>query len=174
LANSDETFIALGEIVRPHGVQGELRVKLYNADSEVLFDLDKVRIELPSGGVDELTLDAVRPAGDALLIRAHSVADRNAAEALRGAVLSVPRSALPALDEDEFYVCDVIGASAQLEDGSSFGLITDYRTYPSVEVFVILGDGKQYEIPNLEDFVVHVDLPSKRVVFRSIEDFETR
>jgi len=174
LADSDDTYIALGEIVRPHGVQGELRVRLYNADSEVLFDLDKVRVELPSGGVDELLLESVRPAGDALLMRVRNVLDRNAAEALRGAKLTVLRSALPAVDDGEFYVCDIIGASAELEDGSSFGRVIDYRSYPTVEVFVVHGDGKQYEIPNLEGFVLSVDPASKRVVFQSIEDFETR
>ena len=141
MAKSDDTYISLGEIVRPHGIQGELRVKLYNADSRVLFDLEKVRVELPSGGVEELCLESVRSAGDALLVRVRSVTDRNGAEALRGAKFTVLRSALPAADDDEFYICDIIGGSAELEDGTSFGRIIDFRSYPTVEVFVVEGDG---------------------------------
>ncbi|MBI5531362.1 MAG: 16S rRNA processing protein RimM [Deltaproteobacteria bacterium] len=171
---ADDSFVEIGKVVRPHGVQGELRVQLYNPDSEVLFEVDKVHALLPDGSDREIKIDSVRAASAGIvLLTLEGVAGRDAAETMRGVVLSVPRTTLPAPGEGEFYVCDVIGAHVFLQDGTEVGKVVDYRAYPTTEVLLIQGESKRYEVPLVADFVDSVDARAGRVVLLSIDGFES-
>jgi len=92
---------------------------------------------------------------------------RAAAELLRGAAVCVDRTLFPPLDEDEFYVCDVIGARLVGPSGD-VGFVENFVSYPSAEVLVVrlqngVGNG-QVELPLVEDFVVRVEAGAGREV----------
>lgn len=166
--------VEIAQIVRAHGVTGELRVRLFNSDSDVLFDLESVRLRLPDGAVREADIASARPAADGfVLLRIEGVSDRNQAEALRGAVLVVSRSDLPPVEEGEFYVCDILGADVFLVDGTRLGTVSDYRSYPSTDVLVVQGDRRRWEVPLVDDFVASVDPANRRIELHSVDGLET-
>ncbi|MCU0690206.1 MAG: ribosome maturation factor RimM [Polyangiaceae bacterium] len=169
-----DSWIDIADLMRPHGIRGELRAKLHNPDSDVLFSANSVRVRLPTGSERDMPIVFARAASPGVvLIAFEGVGDRNAADALRGAVLSVPRSLLPAPSDNEFYVCDVIGARVVLVDGTPVGEVIDYRSYPTTDVLVIEGDEKRYEVPMIDDFVERVDVGAHSVVLRTIDGFES-
>jgi 16S rRNA processing protein RimM len=174
MPDADDSFVEIGKVVRPHGVQGELRVMLFNADSEVLLEVDKIRARLPDGVAQDMTIESARAAAAGIvLMRLKGVQGRNAAEALRGTVFSVPRSSLPPAEDGEFYICDVLGASVSLVDGTEIGKVVDHRAYPTTEVIVVQAEDKRYEVPLVGDFVASVDVQAKRVVLHSIDGLES-
>lgn len=167
----DNDWIPLAEIARPHGVVGELRLRLFNADSDLLLEVDEVLLRLKTGEEHEVSVDRARRADDAILMRLHSVNDRNRADELRGALVCVRRADFPPLEEDEFYVGDVIGAEVLLAD-APFGVVKDYRNYPSVDVFVVDTEAGVYEVPNREGYVLWIDVPGRQIALESIEGLE--
>lgn len=154
-------------VARPHGVRGELRLRPYNADSDLLLEVSEVMLRLPSGESEVLSFEHARRAHDAILVKLPRRDDRNAVEELRGAELLVRREDFPPLEDDEFYVCDVIGASVVAPEGE-IGRIEGLLSYPTVDVFVVRGEGgARFEIPLLDDFVERVDVAGKKVLVTS-------
>ena len=96
--------VILAAVAGAHGVGGEVRLKLF-AES-----LDSLKAHKALfAGERPLTLKSVKPGGNGAIARFAEIADRGAAEALRGTLLTVPRDALPPLGEGEYYHADLIG-----------------------------------------------------------------
>ncbi|HVK71393.1 MAG TPA: ribosome maturation factor RimM [Polyangium sp.] len=157
-ADAPRRFVAVAEIARAHGIQGELRLKVYHEGSELLGQRPTLKLRLPDGVERAADITSIRSANKAVLARIAGVADRDAADALRGAILLVPRDEFPTLDEGEFYACDVEGARAELGSGEVVGRVLALASYPTCEVLVVeRTDGTKIEVPLLDDFVASVD-----------------
>ena len=157
MTSSSDRLVAVAEVARPHGVTGELRLKVYNPESS-LFGRGRAVVLEQGETRTERTIQASRPTEGALLVRLSGIDDRNAAEALRGARVFVRRSAFPDLEDGEFYACDVEGARAELEDGELVGTVRELRNYPSVAVLVVeTSSGESLEFPLVEAFVASID-----------------
>ena len=144
-ASSDrgERRIALAAIAGAHGVKGELRLKLF---SESAISLSAHR-KLYVGGAERRLL-AIRDGGKTAVARFEGVADRSAAEALRGSLVEVDRSALPALGDDEYYHVDLIGLRAVDRDGAPVGAVVAVENYGAGDLLEIeLDGGKRSLIP---------------------------
>jgi 16S rRNA processing protein RimM len=169
-----EAWVPVAEVARPHGVRGEVRLKLYNGDSDVLLDLEEVLVRLPGGEEHEVSIDAARRADQAILMKLHSIDDRDRADEIRGAVLCVRRGDFPALEAGEFYACDVIGAEVLAPDGTGIGRVRELRSYPSVDALIVdaADGGKPWEIPLVEAFVREVDVERGRVSLSTLDGIE--
>lgn len=151
-------------VARPHGVRGELRLRPYNVDSDLLLEVSEVMLRLPSGETELLSFEHARRAHDAILAKLPGRDDRNAVEELRGAELLVRREDFPPLEEDEFYVCDIVGGAVVGPEGE-IGKVEGLLSYPTVEVFLVRGEGgERFEIPLLDDFIEKVDVATKQVL----------
>jgi 16S rRNA processing protein RimM len=162
-------LVALAEIARPHGVKGELKLKLYNADSDLLLEAEEVVIEHTDGEREIARIQSARRANDALLVRLEGCGDRDEADALRGAKLLLPRDVFPPLDEGEFYVVDIVGAKVISPDGE-VGTVEDMITYPTCDAFVVVTTRGRIEIPLVEGVVEGVDTAERivRVTSRAV------
>jgi 16S rRNA processing protein RimM len=168
-----DDWVPLAEVARPHGVKGELRLRLFNATSDVLLDQDEVLVRLPEGEEHEVSVERARRADDAILIKLFSVDDRDRAEEMRGAQICVRRRDFPEAEPDEFYAIDIVGAEARLA-GERVGVVAELITYPSIEVLLIhADDGKgDWEVPLTEMFIGKVDVPNKVVELVTLDDIE--
>jgi len=171
---SPEAWVPLGEVARPHGVRGELRVQPYNRDSDLLLELDEVLVRFPEGDEQEVSVDAARRANDAILVKLHSVDDRDRAAELRGAKLCARRGDFPKLEPGEFYACDVEGARVVAPTGEELGRVTELRTYPTVDVLVVKATdgGRPWEVPLVDAVVAAVELDAGTVRLASLEGVE--
>jgi 16S rRNA processing protein RimM len=165
-----DRWVPLAEIARPHGVKGEVRLKLFNRDSDLLLGLEEVLVRLTSGEEHEVSVERARRADDAILMKLYSVDDRDRAGELRGALVCVRRRDFPAAEGDEFYVCDVVGARVVGPEGE-LGVVRDVRAYPTVDALVVRAKdgGKDWEVPLLEAIVDTIDLPGALVTLRTLE-----
>ena len=112
-----------------HGIRGEVRLKLFTADLSPYPRL--------TGDGRFLTLKSLNPGSNGTIARFAEIADRTAAEALRGTALTVPRSALPPLEEGEYYHVDLIGLPVRTAAGDPLGavvLIEDFGAGDVIEI----------------------------------------
>ncbi len=119
--------VTLAIVTGAHGVAGEVRLKVF-AES-----LDDYRAF--NGGT--LTLEALRPGSNGAIARFAEVRDRNAAEALRGTALVVPRSSLPPLAEGEYYHADLLDLPVTAEDGTPIGRVVTIENFGAGDVIEI-------------------------------------
>jgi 16S rRNA processing protein RimM len=136
-------MIALAAVAGAHGVKGEVRLKLF---SESVDSLSRHE-ELYVGGTARRLL-SVRGQGKGAVARFDGVADRGAAEALRGSLVEVERSALPPLEEGEYYHADLIGLPCEDRDGQKLGKVVAVENYGAGDLLEVeLPDGKRSLIP---------------------------
>jgi 16S rRNA processing protein RimM len=152
-----ERRIALAAVAGAHGIKGELRLKLFSNSVESLAAQQKLYV----GGAERRLL-ALRDGGKTAVARFEGVADRSAAEALRGSLVEIDRTALPPLEEDEYYHVDLIGLPAMDRDGNEVGTIVAVENYGAGDLLDIeLRDGRRSLIPFKPGIA---DLEDRRIV----------
>jgi len=151
--------IALAAVAGAHGVKGEVRLKLFSDSVESLTQHKKAYV----GGAERRLL-AVRDGGKTAVARFEGIGDRAAAEGLRGSLVEVDRSALPALEEGEYYHADLIGLPAVDREGNVLGTVVAIENYGAGDLLEIeVADGGRSLIPfkpgiaDLEDGKIVLD-----------------
>jgi 16S rRNA processing protein RimM len=151
-------------------VRGEVRLNLFNAESDLLLDVDEVLVRLPDGKEHEVSIDHARRADKTILLKLHSIDDRDRAEEIRGATICVPREKFPPLEDGEFYACDVEGAEVRLQN-ARIGVVERLEEYPTTHALVVKkDDGALIEVPLTEAYVEKVDTAARVVLLATIED----
>ena len=160
-----EPTVVVGKVTKAHGLHGEVMVLVFsdNPDrfepgSSMLFEDGR-----------EVRVRTARPNGGRLLVAFEGVGDRNAAEALRGLTLVVPRSSLPELPEGEFWPHQLEGCVVVTESGRTLGAITDVVANPAQDLWVAVDEsGTEIMVPAIREVVVDVDVEAGRVLVRDI------
>jgi 16S rRNA processing protein RimM len=144
MSNSDKP-VTLAAVAGAHGVTGEVRLKLFGEGVPAL----KCHKAFNDGA---LTLKSLRDDGKGgAIARFAEVADRTAAEALRGTTLTVPRSALPPLGEGEYYHADLLGLAAVSDTGEPLGAVVAVENFGAGDILEIeRPDGKRFMVPMTE------------------------
>ena len=158
-----EERVCVGVIAGAHGLRGLVRVRPFTDAPEDVAAYGPVETE---DGARSLTLSIANRLGKGLvLVRVEGVADRTAAERLRGLRLYVARDRLPAPDEDEFYHADLIGLAAVTPDGTPVGRVRAIHDFGAGESLEIAEPGGGIAIvPFTRKAVPQVDLAGERVV----------
>ena len=153
--------ILLGVVGRPHGVRGLVHVVSYTADPADLAAYGPLSDD--KGRVWSL---AWQTPGVALLrdVAGRGLADRGAAEALVNTRLYIDRDRLPAPDDDEFYLADLVGLAATAPEGAPLGRVAAVHDYGAGASLEITGDGAPLLVPFTRACVPTVDLAAGRVV----------
>ena len=134
--------VALAAVAGAHGIGGEVRLKLFAESVDSLKRHKKVRV-----GERALTIASVRDAAQPI-VRFAEIADRNAAEALRGKLLTIPRSALPPLEEGEYYHSDLIGLPCESAAGEMLGRVVAVENFGAGDLIEIQRpDGSRTLVP---------------------------
>lgn len=149
--------IVLGHIAGAHGMRGEVLVKSHTEDAASIGAYGPLMDE-KSGRVLNLKVVRVTPKG--VVARVAGVSDRNAAEALKGAVLAVDRERLPQADEEEYYHADLIGLTAWDLEGKKIGSVVAVANYGAGDLLEIAlaGSRKTELVPFTRAFVPKVDV----------------
>ena len=141
--------VTLAVITGAHGVTGEVRLKLFTGDLSGYRSFN--------GGT--LTVKSLRNG----IARFAEVPDRNAAERLRGVELTVPRSALPPLEEGEYYHADLLGLSCVSTKGEALGTVVAIDNFGAGDVIEVeRPDAKRFMVPMRAEAVP--DWNAERVV----------
>ena len=138
-----EKRVALAAVAGAHGVKGEVRLKLFTDSAANLAPYQKVYV----GGLERRLL-SVREGGKAAIARFEGVADRSAAEGLRGSLVEVDRAALPPLEQGEYYHSDLVGLDCVDRDGRAVGTVSGVENFGAGDLLEIaLTNGRKSLIP---------------------------
>jgi len=136
MSERGERRIALAAIAGAHGVRGEVRLKLFSDSADSLARHDSVYV-----AGEPRRLLAIREAGKNAVASFEGLGDRSGAEALRGSLVEVDRSALPPLDEGEYYHADLIGLPAVDSQGAAIGTVVAVENYGAGDLLEIEAPG---------------------------------
>jgi 16S rRNA processing protein RimM len=138
-----EQLVTLAAIIGAHGIGGEVRLKLFAESVESLKLYDAVQV-----GERQLTLKSVKPGGNGAIARFAEIGDRTAAEGLRGSLVTVPRSALPPLEEGEYYHADLLELPCESGEGEPLGTVVAVENFGAGDILEIeKPDGKRSMVP---------------------------
>lgn len=155
-------WLSVGKIINTHGVHGEVRVSPSTSDPNRFEYLYVAWLEI--GGVKkEFHIESVRYHKHLVLVKFRGIDDMTAAEALKGLELWVDRKNARKLEEDEFFICDLIGLSVY-EGETCYGTIREVIQTGSNDVYWVK-DGKGFDvlIPALKAVVLYVDIAGGRM-----------
>ena len=154
--------VCLGAITGSYGVRGEARVKSFCADPTAIGDYGPLSDE---AGTKSWTLTITRPVKEGFAIRLSGVTSKEQADALKGTRLYAPRTALPALPDDEFYYSDLIGLDVFDTGGQKIGRVNAVYDHGAGDILGIASQGGgTMLLPFTRDAVPTIDLASRRVI----------
>lgn len=154
------SYLAIGQIVGPHGIRGEVKVVPLTDFPERFQTGAKVFLGAQTGETDAVPAEiaASRPHQDRWLIRFAHIKDRTAAETLRDLYVLIPEADAMPLGEHENYAHDLIGLSVYTVDGRSVGQITEILFTAANDVYVVRNASSEVLIPATREVVLSVDL----------------
>ena len=159
-AAAGDKRIALAAVAGAHGVKGEIRLKLFSDSVENLSRHGRLYV----GGVERRLL-TIRDSGKTAVARFEGIADRSAAEALRGSLVEIDRSALPPLEEGEYYHADLIGLPCDDRDGKAVGKVVAVENFGAGDLLEIENEQGRRSLIPFRDGIA--DLEGDRIVLDS-------
>ncbi|SEN52496.1 16S rRNA processing protein RimM [Duganella sp. CF517] len=161
----------VGFVFGAYGVAGWVRIRPFSEDADALLSVKTWWIDKPSLRSVEVKQSKLH--GGDVVAQLVGVADRDVAEALKGAAVSVPRSAFPALSDDEFYWTELIGLDVENLQGEHLGTVTDMMSNGPQSILRVTAAttaeadpevaAQERLIPFVEAFIIKVDKEAKKI-----------
>jgi 16S rRNA processing protein RimM len=154
-------YLAVGRILRPHGVRGELRV-------EILTDFPEHLTEVQTLYVGKqrrvYTLKKMRFHQDIILMTLTECPDRNTAETLRGELIEIAVEDAVPLEEDEYYHYQLIGLCVETDEGDVLGEVVEVFEAPGAnDVLIVHGPRGEILLPAIEDVILDIDFDAQKI-----------
>ncbi|NVD73024.1 ribosome maturation factor RimM [Duganella sp. BJB1802] len=161
----------VGFVFGAYGVAGWVRIRPFSEDADALLAVKTWWIDKP--GLHDVDVKQCKLHGGDVVAQLVGVTDRNVAEALKGAAVSIPRSRFPALSDDEFYWAELIGLDVENLQGEHLGTVTDMMSNGPQSILRIqpaaLPDAdpevaaQERLIPFVDAFIIKVDKAAKKI-----------
>lgn len=163
-------YVAVGQIGRPHGLRGEIRVNpmgglprgLEGYTSFYLGRGDDIR---------RVQIESHRIHGRLVLVKFRGVDTAQDARELVHQTLYVDRSEMPPLEEGEYYHADLIGCGVLDETGTELGKVVDVFATGAHDVLVVAFSGREWMLPVVSEYVVSIDVEEGRIAVRATDGF---
>lgn len=160
-------LLSVGQISKPHGVRGEVKVISLTDSLERFRELDRVYIE-----GEEKRIISVKLQTDRAILKIEGIDTVEEADKLRNKYLEVTRNEAMQLDEDSYYIADLIQCMVYDTKGNKIGPVYDVIETGSNDVYWVKGEGiKEVLIPALKSIVVSVDIEENKIVIKPIDEW---
>jgi 16S rRNA processing protein RimM len=155
-------LIELGVVGAPFGVRGWVKLRSYTEPPERLLEHRSLQLRL-GGAWRPYRIEATGRSGGQLTVKLFGVEDRDGAEALKGAMIGVPRSELPPREDKDYYRADLIGCEVVNLAGERLGVVQHFVETPAHALMVVRGE-KEYWVPAVPQHLRRVDLQARRII----------
>lgn len=157
--------VKIGQITNAVGLKGELRVYPYIEDSAHFSELQKLYVE------DEIyAVEGVRYMKNMVVLRLAGIDTRTGAEAMKGRDLYIGKADLWDMGEDTYLIEDLLGSCVVTENGEPVGRLIRVIQNSRQDLYQIEQEnGNQFLLPAVKEFILNVDIESKRIVVKLIE-----
>ena len=151
--------LVIGEVLKPQGIRGELKIKTYTDLPETVKEFKTVYID----GQPYKILSFRTDGKGAAYLGLRGIPDRNAAELFRGKKIEGDRADAPELNEGTYYIVDLIGLSCETESGEFLGTLVEIVNLSS-DIYTIEKAGKKILFPAVKGVVKKVDIQNKKMI----------
>jgi 16S rRNA processing protein RimM len=151
-------YLAVGQVLKPQGIHGEVKVKPLTDDPERFFSLSTVYFEGKDKNMQPHAFKTVRVHGGFVYAVIDDTGDRNGAEALRGKLLHVARADAVPLPKGRYFIVDLIGCDIVDSKGSLRGTLKEIIQTGANDVYVIEGKTGQWMLPALPHVLLDTDI----------------
>ena len=163
--NNMENLLQVGAILDTHGLRGEVKVFPTTDDPSRYDDLEEVELLTKEGKYLHLEVERVRYFKNLVIVKFKHYDNINDIEQYKKCNLYVTRENAVELEEDEYFVADLIGLTAKSDEGEELGTLTDVLTTGANDVYVIKGaDGEELLVPAIHDCVQEVNVEEGYVI----------
>jgi len=159
-------LVAVGEVLKPHGVAGVVKVRALTDRPRERFDglLDCVLWEPASDRREACRIGACRFDGDTVLVKVEGVDSPEGARRLSGWLLAVERAQVLPAPDGAFYPWEMEGARVETPDGRPVGSFVGVENAGAQDLWVIAAGGKQHLVPAVPEIVIDVSVAERRIV----------
>ena len=153
-----EDLLKVGVITTTHGVRGEAKVYPTTDEPERFLELDYVLLDT-GRELRKLEIKNVKFFKNLVILKFKGVDNINDIEKYKGRDLWIPREEGQELEEDEYYIADLLGMSVVLEDGQEFGTLKDVMETGANDVYVVEDTkGEEILLPAIRECILDVDV----------------
>jgi 16S rRNA processing protein RimM len=167
-SNRVGSFIPIGEIVRPHGIRGDVKVYALTERPGLFTEFQNFYMHNEAGQGEWVSVENVRVKSNIIVLKLKGIDNREEAESLRGNILEISADDFPPLPEGSYYVLDLIGLKVTDVNGVEIGLIVDVLSMPTHDVYVVDRNGAEVLIPAVEEFIKLIDIEKGNMVVKTI------
>jgi 16S rRNA processing protein RimM len=159
-----DNYIRVGVITTTHGLKGEVKVFPTTDEINRFDDLKKVYLDSGKEYIP-LSIEHVKYFKQLVILKFEEINDINDIEKYRGKDLFIPRDEAIALNEDEYFIFDLIDSEVYTEDGDKLGIVTEILTSSANDVYVVkTKDNKEVLLPSIKECILDVDTVNKKII----------
>ncbi|MCE5252364.1 ribosome maturation factor RimM [bacterium] len=163
---SSDRLVAVGRIIKPRGLKGELNVMSLSDFSGRFGNMRTVYIEFRDGVVAAYEVEYTKISGTAVIVKLKEINDRTAAETFKGAFICITRDDVAPLSDDSFYIFDLEGMDVYDAAGGKIGTVIRIERYPAQDIIVVGMKDCDVMVPAVKEYVLDVDVSGKRMTVR--------
>lgn len=164
-----DKYFEIGQIVNTNGLKGLVKVKPFTDDIKEFETFESIYVQKKNELI-EFKIEAVKYAKQMVLLKLEGINDIDSAEALRNLYIKVSRDALPELQENSYYIVDLLECEVVTVAGEFLGKMDDIFSTGSNDVYVVKNEeGKQILLPAIKEVIKNIDIPNKKITVKLME-----
>ena len=156
--------LEIGQIVNTFGIKGEVKVKPFTDDIKRFDKLKKINIE-QKNNKKEYEIENIKYHKDMVILKLKGIDQIEQAELLRNSYLKIDRNEEEPLEENTYYIVDLLGLSVYTEEGILLGILDDIYNTGSNDIYVVKDElGKQTLLPAIQDVIKKIDIENQKII----------
>ena len=169
IEGSPENLLLAGEVVRPHGLDGRLKIRSFAESEKSFLQSGTIFLKPRSGETRAFTVSAVRPHKNTFLLTLKELNTLDEAEPYRGADLFIRRDSLVHEGKDEYFWFELMGLNVYLTTGEYIGTIDHILPTGGNDIYVVREGQKEVLVPAIHDVVKEINLDEKKMIIAEME-----
>jgi 16S rRNA processing protein RimM len=165
-AAQSPSLLAVGRVLRPHGVRGDLLLASLTDFPEHLGEIDTVYL---GEKAEPHAVAAFRQHRGQLLLKLAGVPDRDSADAFRGQLVQIRRQAAAPLPAGNYYHHDILGLSAVTDEGERLGEVVEIIETGANDVYVVRGEAGEILLPAIRSVILEISLAKRQITVHLID-----
>jgi 16S rRNA processing protein RimM len=162
-------YVTIGQIKKPHGVKGSLKVEPLTNDPSRFKLLDKIYLTFDEKVRKKFSIVQAQIGPQFVYLTLDQITNRDEAEKFRSAYIEIPQDESLPLLQNEHYNFELVGFLVKTNDGKEIGTLKEVQSYPAHDMYIVKTGSKEILIPAVPEIVVAVKADTKEIIIDPIE-----
>lgn len=163
-------YYNVGKVTSPHGIKGEIKVYPLTNVPERFYDIPYVWVFYEKDIPYKYEIENVKITSKGMvLLKLKGIDSRNDAEKLKGLFLKVDAENALELEEDEYFITDLIGMKVYTEEGELIGTLEEVLQTGANDVYIVKAKEREVLLPAIKEVIKKVDIEGRVMIVRLLE-----